>query len=367
MAPTHKAFRKILDDAYATANAMVESETPHPQLDSVEVSAASSLAKIKHACRGVALTLLAYKLADPSQDIRAHKDEYVGGFSARGIDTKVTIPFLIDHSLPRNVETHWLTQTLSFAPPFDSNCILKTTPKKCGPLLIEIVGHAESGSPEIVQAMLEALIYELIKIRNADKVVLTRPKNLSIDKVQQLIHSHFRRRYKSSAPRLPQLAVYAVYQSLLPHVDRYSGQELNAIDRLKSADRKKGAVGDIVVSENGEPVEAVEIKFEKSITATDVEEAIDKVRSASVRRYYLLSTRGISVDDIETISTRKADFLEQNGCEIIVNGVIETIGYYLRLLPDTTAFLSNYASLVEGDDDTSYEHRIAWNECCTNL
>ncbi len=63
----------------------------------------------------------------------------------------------------------------------------------------------------------------------------------------------------------------------------------------------------------------------------------------------------------------RISFLKQNGCEIIVNGVIESVGYYLRLLPNTTMFLANYASLVEGDDDTDYEHRIAWNKLCSDL
>ena len=69
----------------------------------------------RNAFRGAAVTLLGYKIVDPSQDIRAHKDEQEDGFSARTFDNKVTVPFLIEKSLPRNVETHWLTQTLSFA------------------------------------------------------------------------------------------------------------------------------------------------------------------------------------------------------------------------------------------------------------
>ena len=137
---------------------------------------------------------------------------------------------------------------------------------------------------------------------------------------------------------------------------------------MKSADRKAGTVGDIVVINDAkEPVEAVEIKFGQPISDVHVCEAIEKVRGASVSRYYMLSTNGSVQEDNEIINKRKADFLKQNGCEIIVNGVIDTIGYYLRLLPNTTEFLANYAALVEADNDTSYEHRISWNDACSKI
>lgn len=367
MTTLEERFRLKLAECYPVANARVEAAEKYPHGESVEVKATVELARLKHACRGAALTLLVYKLVNPDQDIRAHKDEYPNGFSARRFDTRETIPFLIEHSLPRSVESHWLTQTLSFAPSFTHDCVLKTTPKRCGPLLIDVVNYGQIASAPVLQSMVEAIVCELIKIRNDDKVILTRPKALSIDKVKKLLVMHFQRGYKSSAPRLPQLAIYAMYQSLMPHVKRYEGQKLTNLERLKSADRKRGTVGDIVVEEGGVPVEAVEIKFNKPISATDVSEAIDKVRAASVRRYYLLSTSGTATDDEDRITALKTEFLERNGCEIIVNGVVESIGYYLRLLSDTSSFLANYAELVEVDHDTAYEHRIAWNECCSEV
>ena len=57
------------------------------------------LANTKHACRGAALTLAIYKILHPEQDIRSHKAEYENGFSARGVDHSVTVPFLIQNYL----------------------------------------------------------------------------------------------------------------------------------------------------------------------------------------------------------------------------------------------------------------------------
>lgn len=367
----HEELTELLEEIYKAAELLVNEPDNLPEefvQYEAQISKATKLAEIKHAFRGAALTLLSYKLLNPSQDITAHKDEYDGGFSARAYDTKVTIPFLIEHSLPRSVETHWLTQTISFAPPLVRSTSLKTVPKNCGPLLIDVVNDAnEASDSKIVYFMTVAIMMQLILVRNKNKVVMTRPKNLAIDSVKSILYKHLHHKYKNNAPRLPQLAIFSIYKCILDKMLRFEGQKLEPIQRMKSADRKAGTVGDIVVSLNGSPIEAVEIKFGKPIAIIDISEAIEKVRAESVSRYYLLSTEGVSKEDAEAILKKKDDFLKQNGCEIIVNGVIDTIGYYLRLLPNTTEFLAYYVDLVESDEDTGYEHRISWNDICREI
>lgn len=360
----------VMTTAYSRAEAIVKEDADSEldtQLGETLAKKVREFGRTKSAARGVALTLVAYKLVEPEQDIRCHKAEHDGGFSARAFDTKVTVPFLMARSLPRNVESHWLSQTFSFAGPFVPGTSLKTQPSKAGPLLIEVVNAAHLGSTDVVEAILVGLFVELIRIRNADKVVLTRPKDLPINVVRQLVERHVRSSYRANAPRLPQLVMYAIYQCIVGQVGRYDGAILEPLERLKSADRKRGTIGDVVVAREGQRIEAVEIKLGQPITFSHVSEAIDKVRAESVTRYYLLSDLGIDKGDAEKILARSADFLKQNGCEIIVNGIFDTLSYYLRLLPNTTAFLFNYAQLLETDPDTSYEHRIRWNECCEQL
>ena len=351
---------------YKIAENKVESGYQEKLYANSAVECAAQLARTKHAFRGAALTLLGYKLIHPEQDVRSHKSEYQNGFAARTFDTRITVPFLLSKNLPRSVESHWLTQTLSFAPILESDIVLKTQPKKAGILLVKIVNYAQTEVRTILEEMLTAMFVELILIRNKNKVILTKPKNLSIDIVSQLLNDHFfLPNYKKNAPRLPQLAVYAIYMSIIDQMKRFEDQKLEPIGRMRSADRKAGTVGDVVLLENNKPVEAVEIKFAKPITHIDVLEAIEKVKGASVSRYYLLSTEGILNEDVSKIKAEKLSFLKRNGCEIIVNGVIQTICYYLRLLPSTNDFIFNYTSLVETDLDTSYEHRVAWNELCS--
>jgi len=371
MLPTYEQLGSLLDDLYKFAEKIVGEELESPKefiLYEDQILSAKELARLKHASRGAALTLLSFRFLCPVQDIRAHKEEYEGGFSARSYDTKVTIPFLIERSLPRNVESHWLTQTLSFAGPLERGLALKTIPKACGPLLVKVVNDAnDAENTDIIYYMLVAILVELVLERNKAKVLMTKPKNLPIDMIKDMLKGHFNKKYKNNAPRLPQLAIYAIYKCILSKVVRFDGQMLEPLQRMKSADRKSGTVGDIVVSHHGSPIEAVEIKFGKPITVMDISEAIEKVRAETVGRYYLLSTEGVLVDDVKLINTKKANFLKQNGCEIIVNGVIDTVGYYLRLLPDTTEFLSSYVELVQNDSDTGYEHRVAWNDICLEV
>ena len=361
-------LQQLFEEVYRIAEGFIEADRGFEINDQPHLIAASELAKTKHAFRGAAITLIGYKLIMPNQDVRAHKDEYSGGFSARSYDTRITVPFLIEKSLPRSVESHWLTQTLSFADVLNEGTVLKTMPKKSGPLLVDVVNFAQSLEPEEVKNMLVVMFMELIKIRNRDKVVLTRPKNLPIDTVKSMLENHFHASYKTNAPRLPQLAIYAIYQSIIGKMQRFNGQILEPLNRMKAADRKAGTVGDIVVlNSSGGPIEAVEIKYGQPISDIHVCEAIEKVRGASVARYYMLSTNGILDEDIEVINDRKREFLKQNGCEIIVNGIVDTIGYYLRLLPSTTEFLAHYADLVENDEDTGYEHRVSWNDICKGI
>ena len=118
----------------------------------------------------------------------------------------------------------------------------------------------DSTAPLVEVATREAL-QSLIEERNRGRVIATRPKDLPIESVIRLIDSHLKSKYPANAPRLPQLAIYAAYECLVPHAPRYRGCALDPLGRMKAADRKAGTFGDIVVSKDGIAFEAVEIKY----------------------------------------------------------------------------------------------------------
>jgi hypothetical protein len=95
---------------------------------------------------------------------------------------------------------------------------------------------------------------------------------------------------------------------------------------MKAADRKSGAVGDIDILSGTEPIEAVEVKLGVAIRAEHVGEAMEKIKAAQVERYFILSTAGIDQSEAADIQKLQERFKLSNGCEIIVNGVLESGG-----------------------------------------
>jgi DNA (cytosine-5)-methyltransferase 1 len=243
---------------------------------------------------------------------------------------------------------------------------LKTVPKKAGPLMIRTLDVIQASTNPLPAARATALtlMYCFIEERNKGKVDLTRPKGLSINSVCDLLRRHFAYKYKTNAPRLPQVAIYALYSCLVKSVGRYASFELQPLERLKTANRKSGTVGDIDIQFQGKPVEAVEVKFDIEVNADQVSEAIAKIKSASVERYFILSTKGIVEPERKEIETLCDDFRKSNGCEIIVGDALDTVGYCLRFLRSTNDFINQYVDLLEADADLDYEHRLAWNDVC---
>ena len=358
---------------YDVANELIESGTVDELVEEMGQlgAVASRLGKAKHAARGALLTLATYKSLFPEQDIRYNKAEHVGGFSARRIDSEATVPFLDRNSLPKNVETHWLSQTLSFAGPWKRDVKLKTQPKAVGPDLIDAVNLIEELTAEdqadasfkIAQIVMVCLIQE----RNKGRVACAKPVGLTIGELIELLDGILGGTYKSGKPRLPQVMIYAIYSALMDSgVGRYSDSTLEPLGRMKAADRKSRTVGDIVIRRDGRASEAVETKSEVPITREIVATAIDKVKFEGVERYFILSTSGVMQNQEADIKKRIDDFRNSNGCEIIVNGVLDTIRYYLRLLPNVDKFMHTFVTMLENDIDLDYEHRIAWNELCNN-
>lgn len=372
-ATRQSAMRLFLQRAYVVADTLHKSGDFSNQKGIIGdklFEIVQRLGSSAHAARGVTLSLCAYKAVVPSQNILMYKDELEEGFSARTFDSLVTVPFLQSKSLRYNVETHWLSQSFSFPEDYTRGRVIRTTPRKMGPDMLETVNQVqESQNPQqLAGAIVEVLLALLIEERNKSKIILEKPKGVTIDQAIELIGRHFfDRKYQKNAPRLPQLAIYAIYQCIVPTMERYQDLELGRLERMKTANRKSGTVGDVDVNRQGQPFEAVEVKFDQPVSAAHVAEAVEKIKGVSVERYLILSTAGIYEADESSIRNVIADFKRANGCEIIVNGVLETIRYYLRLIRSTTDFVVAYTSLVEVDDDLGYEHREAWNAICADM
>ena len=184
------------------------------------------------------------------------------------------------------------------------------------------------------------------------------------DEVVDRLRKHFKYNYKKKTELLPLLAIYAMYSCMMSEIGRYHGMMLH-LDKSPNSDSLiRNGLGDIIILQGDNLYEAVEIKYEIPISASIVAEAMQKIKSESVERYLILSTRPPLDSDIQKIEELKLKFLRSNGCEIIVNGVYETIKYYLRLLKSTNDFIVRYTDLLGQDPDLDYEHRTVWNAIC---
>ncbi len=127
-------------------------------------------------------------------------------------------------------------------------------------------------------------------------------------------------------------------------------------------DSKSGRIANIdIVDEKNKVFESVEVKHGIPITIQLVKDAFEKFKTTQVNRYYLLSTANINPlhkDDIEKEIDRIRSI---HGCHVIVNGLVHSLNYYLRLLTDTSEFIENYVTLIENDSALKFGHKEEWN------
>ena len=129
------------------------------------------------------------------------------------------------------------------------------------------------------------------------------------------------------------------------------------------------AIADVeIVDENNEFFEAAEVKHNIPIDAIMIEDAYQKFKDTPIGRYYLLTTaepyikEGDEGEVAEVIEKIKTD----HGCEVIVNGIVPSLKYYLRLLRNPSEFIARYTQNLESQfsqtTDIKRQHIEAWRK-----
>jgi len=312
----------------------------------------------------VLITLLTCKIVDPSQDIRYHYARMENGFSARGIDTEHITPFMKRVSFPAMAESGWKTNTLAIDLPYDLNYPGVIRPDKVKATFLGLVDKIQTQgvSPKNVLLYMFAL---LIKQRDDLRVDLARPHSLSIINIIMLLEKHFTANYKgiSGAVRLPTLAIYAAYQCMMSQVARYKDKILCPLEKHQSADFRSGRIGDVDINNaDGTAFEGVEVKHGVQITAQQIADAYEKFKVHNTNRYYLLTTANMNDADWAGINAEVNRISRIHGCQVIVNGVYDTLRYYLRLLANPAEFIECYVDCMGADDTIKFQHKSMWNE-----
>jgi len=311
----------------------------------------------------VLITSIVHKLHNPDQDIRFHQENMDGGYSGRGVDTKYVTPFMKTMGFPAMAESGWLTRSLEQNRPYDFKYPGKITPQKLKSSFLYLLEQIQNQSKSPENYLL-ILFIKLIEHRERKNIDLAKPTNLPISTIISYLKQHFEFNYSSrGASRLPTLAVYAVYQCMIKELKRFENKILMSLEEHTSSDKSSGRVGDIEVRDTKTKVfEAVEIKHGIPINTQLIRDAYEKFKSHPIQRYYLLSTVGEDLTDIENVATEISKISKIHGCQVIINGIYPSLKYYLRLLHDPSDFIDNYIENLKRDTAIKYEHKLKWTE-----
>jgi len=316
----------------------------------------------------VLTTLLTHKTVMSAQDIRFHQAGMENGFAGRSIDQNYITPFMKTVSFPSMAESGWLTRSLEHPHPYDFSYPGKITPQKAKTSFLNIIDKVQTKGVKAYDVLLFMFI-TLIKQRDSMKIELAKPHSLSISSIVALLEKHFTAKYDcAGASRLPTLAVYSAYQCMMSQVSRYADKTLCPLESHNSSDTQSGRIGDVDVNNaDDKAFEGVEIKHEIIITKSHVTSAYEKFKAYKTDRYYLLTTADMEKADFERINAEIQRIAHIHGCQVIVNGVYDTLKYYLRLLNDAAEFIDFYVENIKSDKSIKFQHKTMWNDIISRI
>lgn len=313
----------------------------------------------------VLVTLITHKIIEPKQDVRKHQSNMKDGFSGRSIDTVHITPTLKQLGLPSMAESGWLTRSLEQPYPYNLDYNGKISDKKVKEAFLNILDFIEQ-SPKSATNVLRLLIFEAIQLKQnsiVEIIHLENSENITIENIINALDAHFNTNYRThGGSKLPVLAFFAIYKSLIAEISRYKDCSLSNLGSHTASDRTSKTAGDIEIFKGKELFEAIEIKLDKAIDITIVRIAIEKIIRHNPGRYYILSYKGIKETDKKEIALLLNKIKQKHGCQIIINGVLPTIKYYLRLITSLEEFILNYSNQIEKDSELKKIHKEKWNE-----
>jgi len=314
----------------------------------------------------VLITLMVHKLLFPKQDIRYHQDKMKKGFSARTVDTKYITPTLKELGLLSMAESGWLTRSLEQPYPYTMDYEGEISGKGMKEAFLTVI-DAFQKDKGITENLLRIILNSAILFRESNHIEIKKLSSndteIMISTIVALLEEHFTEKYGThGGSKLPVLAFYAIYKMLLSEIGRYKGCELAPLGSHTASDRTSKSAGDIQVMKDGQLFEAVEVKLDKLIDINIARIAYEKIVRFNPERYYILSYIGIKMEDAEEIDALIAEIREKHGCQLIVNGLLHSLKYYLRLISNPKGFFNEYIELVENDTELKIIHKTKLKE-----
>ena len=320
------------------------------------------------------VTSLVKKIIDPIQDVRLHRTDFENGYSARSLDTKFTSPFFKNH-FPKyaNKESSFLTLATRERIKWTKKdgTVLKIRNKELKNSFLNIFDQIEVHKAN-AEEYLNYLFAKMIELSSKDEIILNKVDKefqkigtLNINIILEMLQKHFAIKLSS---RLPVIAIYSIYQILIPILKRYENKKLVSLQVHTSSD--KHGFGDIeIYTKTNKPFEIVEIKHNIPLDKYLIFDIVKKTENTEIDRYYILTTFKSGFEN-EVTEKSVNEFIMQikqsKGIDIIANGIITTLKYYLRFIDDYKQFVKAYTDNLIKDSKNSTEvksfHIEKWTE-----
>ena len=313
------------------------------------------------------------KINNPEQDIRKHRTDFKNGYSARTLDTNITTPFFKKYFLKySNKESAFLTlatrEKIEWSIKSGKELKIRNEKVKMSFLLIidSIENHGNAYCCLIYLFARLKLLLNKAKILNIETINMSETLDiLNIDKIINMFYNHFNCKNSS---RLPVIAFYSIYQELIKNVNIYKDKKLKPLNYHTSSD--KHGYGDIeVVYRNNSPYEVIEIKHNIPIDRELILSVFNKTLNSNIFRYYILTTYENSFkneNELKYIKELVLKIKKETKMDIIPNGIMTSLKYYLRFIDNYNDFLKLYTiNLVEDSkisSEINSEHINLWRE-----
>jgi len=365
----------LLNKAIASINGKECTKYPDIIVSNIDVIV-DSIDKNKSLVSALVTSLLK-KITNPMQDIRLHRTDFEGGYSARILDTGTTTPFFKQH-FPKyaNKESGFLSMATRTQIPWtkeDGKRIRTRASKQFMNSFLEIFDAVENKkiNPQ------DTLVYFFEKLHTLslqqkmifDDTIETSDfiGIININSVLQMLTEHCSSDERGTS-RLPVIAIYSIYQQLFKQIKRYENKFLRPLNVHTSSD--KHGYGDIEIwNENNTPFEMVEIKHNISINRNLVFDVVKKSENTAIERYYILTTaKNIFASHNEEVFINKfiLKIKKDMNLEIIADGIFSSLKYYLRFIEDYKEFIQRYTQNLVEDSKNSTEikesHITGWEK-----
>ena len=188
---------------------------------------------------------------------------------------------------------------------------------------------------------------------------------IHVSLIDKLIETHYK---ITSSRRILIIAMYSIYQIFVNEIKRYENKKLPPLNIYTSSD--KHGSGDVEIwNSNNTPYEMIEIKHNIPIDRNLIFDIAKKSENTTIERYYILTTYKnyfTSKEEEDYINKFILKLYKDSGLEIIANGIIPSLKYYLRFIDNYKEFLLAYTENLIADAKKSTEikdfHIEKWKE-----